>query len=176
MAKSKEPPRLNNAYSISWYAEQFQRSRDYVRKQLKDVKPVAIRGNAKLYSIIDAAPRLCDPLEGGEETPPLMDPEMMHPEDRKHFWDAALKEQKFRLQDGDLWETAEIIRIAANAFKIIKTKIMLFSDVVEREKGLNEKQRKIINQQQDDLIEEIRVVLVNELDPDAATHEIHEGN
>lgn len=139
-------------------------NRSTVVDKLKGVAPDGNRGGYPIYKIPHVAPILMavgsKTTEGGVDP---NDPSTMLPDMRKDYWDAIAKEQKAKELLGDLWPTEKIIGMCGEAFKIIKLQIQLFEDTVNRQSELSIRQREVIVELADDLLNQVREKLVEDL-------------
>lgn len=91
-----------------------------------------------------------------------MKPQDLPPILQAAYWDAQKKRQDWELNAGDLWPTEKVVAVLADTFKLIKTSVMLFSDSLEQEHGLNEAQRATLTSMADGLMDEVHNSLVRQ--------------
>jgi len=75
-----------------------------------------------------------------------------------------MKEQKALEAAGDLWHSEKVILLLSEVYKHVKTSMNLFSDSVDREAGLTDKQKKIITRMTDALLDDAYHRLVTEIE------------
>lgn len=155
-----EKSALFDGVSVSLLAAIFEKDKRTVSQAIRDVEPSGMKGGFPVYRLKDAAPYLVEPVADLEEYLSKLKPQDLPAQLQKDFWAAQLSRQKFELNKGELWPTDKVVLALAEAFKKLKTGVMLFSDTVEARAELNERQRKIINELADALLEELRASLL----------------
>lgn len=114
------------------------------------------------YAIRDAAPFLCNPVFDIEEFLKNMTPSKLPPMLQDAFWKAQNNRQEFEENQGDLWRTSRVVEVLMSVFKVIRMTALMFQDTVERQAELTPKQRQIIVELSDGLVETARKNLVEE--------------
>lgn len=82
----------------------------------------------------------------------------------KEYWYGQNQRLNYMERVGDLWDTRAIVELASDAFKTLRISLMLVSDTVEREVGLTEAQREIIDRMMRTTLETMREKLVDALE------------
>lgn len=124
-----------------------------VRRKLAAVKPIGDRMGDPVYDIADAAEWLVKPKVDIAEYIKALRPGDVPVALQKQFWDAQLGRQKFDEQAGHSWRTEKVQTAFGDVFKIVRQKVRLFTDTVDRESTLSEEQRAIITRLADELLE-----------------------
>ena len=157
MANTPSPvdSRILEGVSKSSLAEIFELNYRTVAKRIRPCPPSGRRGNSEIWTIKAVAPYLVNELLPKRKDDVVEDEQALSPGDEKDLWDARLKKQKFEENDGDLWRTEQVITALADIFKSTKLQILLFSDHIERECGLTEDQRTIIQRKSDELLQSL---------------------
>lgn len=78
---------------------------------------------------------------------------------RKEYWTALTLEQKYLREKGDLWSTSEILILATTLCRGIRTSMELLPDSIDREAGLTERQRDVMQRTIDTALNELVVTL-----------------
>lgn len=124
-------------------------------EKLHNVKASGMRRGVAIYRIDEVAPYLVRPQYDIEEYIKKMNhtelPKML----TKEFWAGQRSRQEYMLKDGDLWPTAKVVENVGELMKLMKMSVRLFSDGVERQSELTEKQRAIIRGLSDGLLTEL---------------------
>lgn len=133
--------------TVTDLAALFGMDRKEVRARIGDIPPRAKRGNMDVWRVRDVASRLTkfddsmtDMVRRVLATHHTDLPKMLS----KEFWYGQNQRLKYMRDVGDLWDTAAVVALASEVFKTLRLSLMLASDAVERETGLTEKQREII--------------------------------
>jgi hypothetical protein len=138
----------------------FKRDPKAMTRLLDGLAPAGERRGFKIYRIDEAAQRLVKPGYEVEEYLRRMHPSDMPPLLGKEFWNGQRARQAFEENEGDLWRTAEMVAIFAEACQTIRTSMLLFRDALEREETLTEEQSVIVQSLIDGAIKDIQEALV----------------
>lgn len=157
---NEEKAALFDGVSISVLAAIFGKDKRTVSQAIRDVPASDIRDGHPVYKIADVAPYLVNPIVNIEEYLANLNPKDLPPQLQKDFWAAQLARQKFEINKGELWSTDQVIQALAEVFKKLKTSALLFSDTVEARTELTERQRKVINELVDALLDDTRKSLL----------------
>lgn len=132
----------------------FDLSVNEVNKRLVGkVAPVGVDAKAPRYRIREAAPYLCNVVFDPEEFIKNLSPAKLPASLQDAFWKAQINRQKFEEQKGDLWRTERVIEVLGNVFKTIRMTILMFNDTIEQKSEITPKQREIIQELGDGLLE-----------------------
>lgn len=142
--------------TVSFLAQVFVMDPNKVKRLLVNcpIKHSRKRGRTQtqhLYDLATAAKYLVEPNINVEDVLKQIKKEDMPPAINTAFWDAALKRQKWEENAGELWRTETIRGVIGSMFQTIKFTIQLWGDTIERQTGLEEEQREILNGMTDDL-------------------------
>lgn len=138
----------------------FKRDPKQMTRLLDGLAPAGERRGFKVYRIDEAAQRLVKPGYEVEEYMRRMHPSDMPPLLGKEFWNGQRARQAFEENEGDLWRTAEMIAVFAEACQTIRTSMLLFRDALEREETLSEEQSATVQRLIDGAIKDIQEALV----------------
>jgi hypothetical protein len=146
--------------TMAQIAQLFNTDAKTLPKRMKGVLPKGTRRGYKVYSIREAAGRLVDPGYEIEEFIRQMSPQELPPLLNKEFWNAQNSRLKYEKELGNLWPTEEVV-IAVNEFSgAVRMALLLVADGVEREVGITDRQRAIIQRMMDAAIEEMKKKIV----------------
>lgn len=142
--------------TISFLAQVFAMDHNKVRRKLVNcpVKRRQRRGTTQVQHIYDmatAASYLVEPKIDPEDIIKSLRREDLPPSISTAYWDAQLKRQQWEEKAGQLWRTEVISSVIGSMFQTIKFTIQLWADTLERQTGLNEEQRDLLNTLTDEL-------------------------
>lgn len=142
--------------TISFLAQTFRMDHQKVKRKLVNcpVKRRQTRGTMQVqhwYDLAEAASYLVDAKINPEDVISKMRREDLPPSISTAYWDAQLKRQKWEEQAGQLWRTETISSVIGSMFQTIKFEIQLWADTLERQTGLTEEQREVLNGMTDQL-------------------------
>lgn len=138
----------------------FGADRVTVKKALLQVTPCGTRLNTRTYRIKDVAPHIVKPAGDWESYIKGANHMDLPKALTKEFWAGQLAKQKFQTNAGELWPTEQVVSEVGNLFKMMKMSAQLMSDAVERSTELTERQRSIIRDLSDNMIEDLRRSIV----------------
>lgn len=146
--------------TVSFLAQVFAMDPAKVKRLLVNcpIKDTRKRGRTQtqhLYDLATAASYLVEPKISVEEVLAQIRREDLPPAINTAFWDAQLKRQKWEENAGQLWRTETIRKSIGGMFQSIKFTIQLWADTIERQKGLTEEQRELLNEMTDKLQHDI---------------------
>ncbi|ARB05701.1 putative terminase small subunit [Synechococcus virus S-ESS1] len=150
--------------TVSFLAQVFRMDPAKVKRLLVNcpIKETRKRGTTQtqhLYDLAQASQYLVEPKISVEEVLAQIKREDLPPAINTAFWDAQLKRQKWEENAGQLWRTETIRSVIGGMFQTIKFTIQLWADTIERQKGLSEEQRDLLNDMTDQLQQQIFVSL-----------------
>lgn len=157
---SRDLYKVINGVSVQWLAKAFGLTRHVVEQRIRGCRVVSSGdyGNP-LYDLRDAAAYLVEPKIDIEEYLSKVKPEKLPEKLRESFWNAKLKEQRWKRSAGELWDTERVMAVFAEVLGNIRDRLQLIPDTVERLGGLDVKQwqmvRNLVDQAQDEIHSEI---------------------
>ena len=165
--------------TVAFLAQVFRMDPSAVKRRLVNLRPIETRTRGRsqtqhLYDLADAAACLVDQKLNAAEVLKNLKKEDMPPALSGPFWDAQLKRQRFEENAGDLWRTSDIRAVLGTSFQTIKFTIQLWSDNIDRETGLTEEQRLLLQGLTDGLQKEIFETLLNNAKMKSTKSQIHE--
>lgn len=149
--------------SIAWLQQAFRMGRIAVEKALAvgNCRPISsTRSGGALYDLPEAAACLVVPKTDLRAYLKTIKPSDLPEHMQEGFWNAKLKEQKFRELAGDLWPTESVLEVFATTFKAIKEQTQLWPDTLESAVNLTQIQHKALTFAIDQLLDDIRASLV----------------
>lgn len=146
--------------TVSFLAQTFVLDPAKVKRLLVNcpIKRTRKRGRTQtqhLYDLRTAASYLVEPKISVADVLAQIKREDLPPAINTAFWDAQLKRQKWEENAGLLWRTETIRGVIGGMFQTIKFTIQLWADTIERQTGLSEEQRAILNEMTDGLQSEM---------------------
>ena len=151
---------LYDGASISQLSTLFDMDNREVSRRIRNIPPSGERMGYPIYAIKDVATELVPPSGNIEETIKRMSPKDLPPALTKEFWAAQHARLKFEEDSGDLWRTEKVIETWSEVLKNIRMTILLFQDQIEKQSQLSARQREIIQQMVDGLLNELADNLV----------------
>lgn len=142
--------------TVAFLAQVFKMDHNKVKRKLVNcpVKARRTRGTMQvqhIYDLATAASYLVEPRIDPEDIIKSLRKEDLPPSISTAYWDAQLKRQKWEEQAGQLWRTEVISSVIGSMFQTIKFTIQLWADTLERQTGLSEQQRDLLNTLTDEL-------------------------
>lgn len=141
-------------------AAMFRRDPKAMPRLLDGLAPAGERRGSKVYWIDEAAQRLVKPGYEIETYLKRMHQSDLPPLLGKDFWNGQRARQAYEENEGDLWRTAEMVAVFAEAAQTMRTSMLLFRDAVEREESLSEEQSVTIQGLIDGAIKDMQEALV----------------
>ncbi|ERP95686.1 hypothetical protein Q669_29375 [Labrenzia sp. C1B10] len=145
--------------SVPYLMRAFRMGRTTIEKKLRDLEPTR-RGqhNTPLYDLREAAARLVNPKAALQDLLLTMKPDDMPEKLRESYWNAKLKQQRFEEKAADLWRTDKVIEVFSEVLQLMRTKLQLLPEEVERALGIDYQQvtkvREIVDDVQDSIYQE----------------------
>lgn len=142
--------------TVAFLSQVFRMDQNKVKRLLVNCEPKETRRRGRtqiqvLYDLAEAAEYLVKPKADSKEIIKALRKEDLPPALNTAFWDAQLKRQKWEENAGQLWRTETIRSVIGGMFQTIKFTIQLWADTIERQTGLTEDQRALLNELTDEL-------------------------
>lgn len=153
---------LYQGASYSQLAIMFNQDIRTISKKMQGVEPIGTRGGHAVYLIRDAAQYLVKPLGNIEEFIAKMDPEDLPPRLNKRYWDAIAARNKVLEDQGELWNTAEVLAHFSTTFQVLKLNLELMQDAVEEQTSFTPRQREILTELIDGALSAARATLTEQ--------------
>ena len=132
MTRASQPA----AVSIRALAKLTGLDRDYILRRIEGMPPAGTRAGHPVYRLQDVLPALCRPatIPGSDLD---VDPDMLSPVDRRHWYDSELKRRQLQIRDRDLIPTEEVQGTVSRAFAVISQNLLSLPDSLERRAGIS---------------------------------------
>lgn len=149
--------------SASWLAQMFGADKNTIKKKLaaSGIEIVGRRNGGPLYRLADAAPYLVKPKVDLVAYIKTLRPNDLPPMLNEAYWSAMIKRQKWEENAGELWHTDKVLGVLGELNVLIRNRVTLWSEDVDRNEALSQKQREVITQLSDDLLKSIHGLLVD---------------
>ena len=146
--------------TIAWMCHAFGKHRDKVNALLTDLKPIRIEGRSKVYDFKQAVGRVATPYAGIEQHIKTIGVKDLPDRVRSSYWDAKIKELKYKVEAKELWHTDDVVEAFSDLFKIVKMSTQLWVQTVENSLDIPEEQVSILQAQVDSLTNDIYLAVV----------------
>ncbi len=154
---------LYQGASLSQLSLIFKRDNRTTAKKIHgNVKPVGVRNGSPIYAIHEVAPFLCPPNFTVDEYIERMTVNDLPTELSKEFWSGMRSRQLFEKEQGLLVPLADVKDIVGAHNKIVRERILLVKESVERQVELSERARAILTDTLDSLLEDMRDAIIRE--------------
>lgn len=141
--------------SAAWLGHVFGHDKNTIKKKLARCPIAGKNRQTPLYLIKEAACWLVPPKVDIATYIKGMRPSDVPPQLNDAYWSAMGKRQKVLKDAGELWETAAVLKVLGETALHIKNTVKLWTDEVDRIEGLTDKQRSMLTQMADGLLEDI---------------------
>lgn len=152
---------LYDGANLSQLGVLFRMDHRVLVEKLHGVAPCGTRNGSNIYQVHEVAPHLVKPIYEIEAYIKKMAhtelPKMLS----KEFWAGQRSRQEYLLKEGNLWPTEKVIEYVGDLMKVFKMSTRLFSDAVDRQSELTDKQRKIIKNLSDGMLIELHQTVVD---------------
>lgn len=112
-----------------------------IARKLGGLVPCARRHGTNVYAIKEAMERLVEPGYSIERYIMEMNHTDLPPLLGKEFWNSQIARTKFEEMNGDLFRTADVVRIVAELLTTYRYVAQTLPDTLEREAGLTREQK-----------------------------------
>ncbi len=144
---------MTQAMSASTLGTVFGMSTETVREKIGHITPTANYKGSPLYRIRDAAPFLVTPVGLDiEAIIKSLKPAQLPNALQKDFWSAQHTRLKFMEDAGQLWRTQRVQEVIGDILKIVRQRISLLTDTLDRQTALTTQQREIVQTMMDTLL------------------------
>ena len=115
-----------------------------ISRKLAGLVPAGRRHGTDFYAIKEAAERLVEPGYNIERYIMEMNHTDLPPLLGKEFWNSQIARTKFEEMNGDLFRTADVVRITAELLTTYRFVAQTLPDTLEREAGLTREQKAVV--------------------------------
>ncbi|TPI86351.1 DUF1441 family protein [Mesorhizobium sp. B2-8-9] len=154
---------VTKGVSTTWLEQAFRIPRYKIGIALQECPVLRTAQNGgKIYDLPTAARYLIDPVTNLDAFLATIKPDKLPEKLRETYWNAKIKEAKYRVMAGELWPTESVMEVFAETFKTIKKVTQLWVDTVEETNGLSDEQRDLLATLVDRLQDDIYKALVSQ--------------
>lgn len=147
---------ITQAVSASTLGTIFGMSTETTREKIGHLSPVSEFNGAPLYRIRDAAPFLVTPAGIDiEQIVKTLKPAQLPNALQKDFWAAQNTRLKFMEDAKHLWSTLRVQSAVGEILKIVRQRITLLTDTLDRQTALTHEQREATQTMMDTLLEDL---------------------
>lgn len=147
--------------SVSQLVEIFKLDARTIAKKIRALTPSGKRHGYPIYHIRDVAKYVVDPVGNLEDKIKRMHHRDLPPMLLKEFWAGQNARLKFEEDQGDLWRTEVVLQHYAEAFKTMRTEILLVADAIDRTAEMSDRQRALLRKTMDGMLKNLRTALVD---------------
>lgn len=142
--------------TIAWLVKHFRMGRPVIERKIRGCPSVGStsRGNV-LYDLPTVAAYLVKPKRQLEQIIAELKPSDLPEKLRDSYWAAMLKRQRWEKNAGHLWRTEKVLDVFSEVFKLLRTRLQLLPDDVDRAAGLSAEQRGIVTGVIDEIQDEL---------------------
>lgn len=141
---------------MSQIAKLFRTDAKTLPERMHGIVSVGKRNGYRVYSIAEAASRLVKPGYEIEQFIKQMSPQELPPLLSKEFWNGQKARLAFEKEQGNVWETGDIVAFAGVLQQEIRQSLILATDDVDREESFTDGQRKVFRRIMDEAIVKMR--------------------
>jgi len=142
--------------SIGDLAAAFRVSRFIMTGAIGTLQPVGRRHHSPLYAIADVAPLIVKPSVEVESYIKGLKPKDLPPSLQKAFWDAQEARQSYEEKAGNLWHTHRVQLVIGKFVMIVRQRLVLATDQIDRMTPLTDDQRKLVQNTFDQVLSELQ--------------------
>lgn len=153
---------LERGITVTWLSKFLRMPRSQVVERLKDCPVIAtVQNGGNLYDGPTAMRYLVEPKTDVDAYLQTIKADRLPEKLRETYWNAKIKEAKFRALAGELWPTQSVLDVFSETFKTIKNTTLLWADTIEEQHGLTDEQRALVVTLVDRLLDDIYATLVS---------------
>lgn len=153
----------------------FKMDRRTIQTRAGEVRPSGKRNGTDIYLIRDLAPFLVKPAGDMGDFIKRANPRDLPPLLQKEYWNGQRARNAFLLEEGSLWRTEAVVATLADAFKAVRTLLLVLPDQLALKANLTDRQREDVSEYTDQTMDAIRRLLVEQFGGDP-THEDRPGS
>ena len=153
---------ITGGLTIGDLAAAFQVSRYAIENAVESLQPVGRRRRAHLYAIPDVAAQIIKPNVNIEDYIKTLKSKDLPPSLQKAFWDAQAARQSFEEKAGNLWHTHRVQAVIGRLLLIVRQRLVLATDNVDRMAPLTEEQRALVQRTFDQILVELQAAVNDE--------------
>lgn len=162
--KMQEVHNVASGVSATWLQRVFRMPRYKLDAALTDCPVLRTAQNGgRIYDIKTAAAFLVEPTTDLEAYIQTIKADQLPEKLRETFWNAKIKEAKYRTMAGELWPTGSVLEVLGDTFKTLKKTTQLWIDTVDEEDELSDAQRALLTVLVDKLQDNMYKALVKQV-------------
>lgn len=151
--------------TVSFLAQVFRMDNAAVKRRLVNcpILESRRRGTTQvqhLYDLATAAKFLVETDVDPAELISRIKKEDLPPAISTAYWEALLKKQKYEEAAGDLWRTEKVWEVLSSTFQNLKFTMQLWPETIERQTGLTDEQRELMQEMVDTMQQELYETMV----------------
>lgn len=155
---SDETTEVQKGVTLPFLSRAFGMGRSVVNRRLAMCKPIGVGlHGTPLYDLKEAAAYLVDPKIDLADYLSKIGPQKLPEKSREAYWSSKLKEQRYRAQAGEYWDTGAVIASVGELFKQLRQRLQLLPVDISSQLGLTTAQKKeviaIVDSLQSDMTE-----------------------
>lgn len=166
---------LYEGLNLSQLGIAFRMDHRVLVEKLHGVAPSGKRNGVPTFQIHEVAPHLVKPIYDIESYIKRMNHADLPKHLTKEFWAGLRSKQEYELRAGDLWPTEKVVEKVGELFKLVKMSLLLATDAVERQTELSSRQREIIKDLMDGLLEDLHHQVTTEFQENDAQEDDDEA-
>lgn len=138
----------------------FRVDKHRVKQRLLHVTPDGKRMGTPIWKVSTAAPYLVKPLFDVENYIRNMNHAELPPHLTKEFWAGQRAKLSLEEDQGERWLTADVMEAIAEILRLVRMSVMLIPDQLEKVTTLTPKQKGLVSEQTDALLDELRKTII----------------
>ena len=146
---------LYGGANLSQLGKLFRMDHRQLVEKMHGIAPTGERSGHPTWFVHEVAPYLVKPIYEIETYIKRMHHNDLPKHLTKEFWAGLRSKQEYEIKQGDLWPTERVVTAVGGFMKLVKMAVRLMADQVHRQVELTPRQRQIIVQQGDGLLEEL---------------------
>lgn len=142
--------------AIADLAHLFHTKRQAITAAVADLQPTGRRGKVMLYSVAEVAAQVIKPALDIESHIRGLKPKDLPASLQKAFWDAQEARQSYEERAGNLWHTHRVQAVVGQLVMLVRQRMVLASDQLDRLAPLNDEQRRLAQALFDQVLTELQ--------------------
>lgn len=147
--------------SVGDLAAAFRVSRFIMTGAIASLEPVGRRHRSPIYAIADVAPLVVKPSIDVESYIKGLKPKDLPPSLQKAFWDAQEARQSYEEKAGSLWHTNRVQAVVGKLVMIVRQRLVLATDQIDRMAPLTDEQRNLVQGTFDQVLTDLQKTVID---------------
>lgn len=141
----------------------FSMSYQRVLQRIRYIKSCGLRkGQYVIYDLPSVAPFLVEPKIDMEHYLKSLPPSELPPKLQKAFWDGQKARQTFEEEAGNLWHTHRVQAAIGKFVAMVRQRLVLATDQLDRMTPLNDEQRVTLQGMHDSLVSDLQQEVIDQ--------------